>query len=292
MHLREVEVAHRVLESQFSKVTDALSLQQDLMQALLDGERLTSVLRIVAARTEAAVVLFDTDFEVRASYPTNIETDVLVPIVREALRTEAPTGKGSIWTTLDQQSLAIRPVHVDGDVLGWLCMMTGAARAEDGVELSLTQASLACALHHLEEQAAARTRAALRDEVLLNLLGGATEERRAGGPPLLGGAAEQIQQHFVAQRGTGTCRGLLLEVVQRARQAPWASRARCRPRRGRCRVIMQSQPSTSPSTCTGRIARLCWSSIVQIEPLAVGVVVRGSSRDGGAEGVGVEGGVG
>lgn len=179
VHLREVEVAHRVLENQFSKVTHALSLQQDLVQALLDGERLTTVLRIVAARTEAAVALFDTDFEVRAAYPTSLEIDGVVPVLREALRTETPTGKGSIWTTIDQQNLAIRPVHVDGDVLGWLCMLTGTARAEDGVELSLTQASLACALHHLEEQAAARTRAALRDEVLLNLLGGGTEERRA-----------------------------------------------------------------------------------------------------------------
>ncbi|MGQ0464348.1 MAG: helix-turn-helix domain-containing protein [Sporichthyaceae bacterium] len=178
VHLREVEVSHRVLESQFRKVTHALSLQQELVQSLLDGERLSGVLRLVAARTEAAVVLFDTDFEVRAAYPPNIDVDTLVPAVRGALRGETPTGKGTVWTKLDQQSVALRAVHVGGDVLGWLCMVTGACGPEDGVELSLTQASLACALQHLEEQAAARVRAALRDEVLLGLLAGSTEERR------------------------------------------------------------------------------------------------------------------
>ncbi len=179
VHLHEVEVAHRVLESQFRKVTHALSLQQDLVQALLDGERLTGVLRTVATRTEAAVVLFDPDFEIRAAYPTDIDVAALIPTVRASLRTGTPSAKGTVWTSLDRQSVAVRPVHVGGDVLGWLCMMTGATGPDDGVELSLTQASLACALHHLEEQAAARARAAVRDEVLLNLLGGSTEERRA-----------------------------------------------------------------------------------------------------------------
>ncbi|MGQ0845374.1 MAG: helix-turn-helix domain-containing protein [Sporichthyaceae bacterium] len=179
VHLREVEVSHRVLENQFRKVTHALSLQQDLVQALLDGERLSGVLRLVAARTESAVVLYDSDFEVRAAYPTTLDPAALVPVLRSALRTVAPSAKGTVWTTLDRQSVAVRPVHVGGDVLGWLCMVTGSAGAEDGVELSLTQASLACALHHLEEQAAARVRAALRDEVLLSLITGSTEERRA-----------------------------------------------------------------------------------------------------------------
>lgn len=177
--LREVEVAHRVLESQFRKVKDALSLQQELVQALLDGERLSGVLRLVSARTGAGVVLFDTDFDVLAACPTSLDTNILAGEVRAGQRREAPSGSSTWWGAHDHQTLAVRSVHVGGDLLGWLCMLTTAPAGDETVELSLTQASLTCALHHLEEQAAARARAALRDEVLLSLLSGSTDERRA-----------------------------------------------------------------------------------------------------------------
>jgi len=177
--LREVEVAHRVLETQFAKVTHALSLQQELVQSLLDGERLSGVLRLVSARTGSEVVLFDTDFDVLAAYPTSLDTDALAAVVRAGQKRDAPSGSATWWGSYDHQTLAVRSVHVGGDLLGWLCMLTTAPAADETVELSLTQASLTCALHHLEEQAAARARAALRDEVLLSLLSGSTDERRA-----------------------------------------------------------------------------------------------------------------
>jgi sugar diacid utilization regulator/GAF domain-containing protein len=177
--LREVEVAHQVLETQFSKVAHALSLQQELLQALLDGERLSGVLRIVAARTQASVVLFDADLDVLAGSPTTLNTVALGTAMRTTLRTAIPSARGTSWSTFDRQSLAVRPVHVGGDLLGWLCMLNNAAIGDEQTELSLTQAALACALHHLQEQAAARARSALRDEVLLSLLAGPADERRA-----------------------------------------------------------------------------------------------------------------
>jgi sugar diacid utilization regulator/putative methionine-R-sulfoxide reductase with GAF domain len=177
--LREVEVAHRVLENQFSKVTHALSLQQELLQALIDGERLSGVLRIVAARTGASVMLFDTDLDVIAGCPTTLDTAALAERTRTALRTQTPSARGTSWSTFEDQSLAVRPVHVGGDLLGWLSMLNNAPANDEQTELSLTQAALACALHHLEEQAAARARSALRDEVLLSLLTGPADERRA-----------------------------------------------------------------------------------------------------------------
>jgi sugar diacid utilization regulator len=177
--LREVEIAHRALESQFRKVNNALSLQQELLQSLLDGERLSGVLRIVAARTESTVVLFDSDGEVIAGSTTTLDTVALGTAMRTALRTENPSARGTSWSTFESNSLAIRPVHVGGDLLGWLGLLNAAPAGDDGTELALTQASLACALHHLEEQAAARARTALRDEVLLSLLTGSVEERRA-----------------------------------------------------------------------------------------------------------------
>jgi len=179
VNLREVEVAHQLLESQFAKVTHALSLQQELLEALLDGERMSGVLRIVAARTGAAVVLFDAEFDLVAGCPINLDTAALAAGVQALLKTDASSPGGTRWGSFDHQSLAVRPVYVDGDLLGWLCMLAGSAAGDESTELSLTQATLATALHHLEEQAAARARSALRDEVMLSLLSGSVEERRA-----------------------------------------------------------------------------------------------------------------
>jgi sugar diacid utilization regulator/putative methionine-R-sulfoxide reductase with GAF domain len=176
--LREVEVAHRVLEKQYHKVAHALSLQQELVQALLDGERLTGIVRLVAQRTETAVALFDTDFDLVAGYPLSLDDGAIAGAARAALR-RGSSARTTTWAAYDHQTLGVRPVLVGGEQLGWLCLLTAAAPGDDGVELALTQASLACALHHLEEQAAARARAALRDEVLLSLLQGSVDERRA-----------------------------------------------------------------------------------------------------------------
>ena len=176
--LREVEVAHRVLEKQYHKVAHALSLQQELVQALLDGERLTGIVRLVAQRTETSVALFDSDFDLVAGYPLSLDDGALAAAARSALRTGS-SARATTWVAYDHQTLAVRPVFVGGDQLGWLCLLTGAPAGDEAVELALTQASLTCALHHLEEQAAARARAALRDEVLLSLLQGSVDERRA-----------------------------------------------------------------------------------------------------------------
>jgi sugar diacid utilization regulator/putative methionine-R-sulfoxide reductase with GAF domain len=175
--LHEVEIAHRVLETQYRKATDALTMQQELVQALLDGERLSGVLRLVAQRSGAAVALFDTDLDLLAGYPTSIDDTALAAEIRPTIRRDAPSG--TVWARYDLQSLAVRAVHVGGDLLGWLAMVSGAPIGDEAVELALTQASLTCALHHLEEQAAARARTALRDELLLSLLQGSPEERRA-----------------------------------------------------------------------------------------------------------------
>lgn len=190
--LHEVEVAHRMLETQFQRVTGALALQQELVQAVLDGERLGGVLRLVAQRAGASLALFDTDFDMLAEYPTTIDAPRLGAATRAALA-PARSARGVTWATFDQQSLAVRAVHVGGDQLGWLCLLSAAPAGDEAIELTLTQASLSCALHHLEEQAAARARAALRDELLLSLLQGSAEERRA--------AASRAKHLNVALRG-------------------------------------------------------------------------------------------
>jgi sugar diacid utilization regulator/putative methionine-R-sulfoxide reductase with GAF domain len=177
--LREVEVAHRVLEKQYHKVAHALSLQQELVQSLLDGERLTGIVRLVAQRTETSVVLFDTDFDLVAGYPLSLDDAAIAAAARTTLGRTGASARGTTWGAYDHQTLAVRPVFVGGDQLGWLCLLTASPSSDDAIELALTQASLTCALHHLEEQAAARARAALRDEVLLSLLQGSADERRA-----------------------------------------------------------------------------------------------------------------
>ncbi|MCX9193124.1 CdaR family transcriptional regulator [Carbonactinospora thermoautotrophica] len=177
--LREVEVAHHALESQLQKVQHALHLQQELVQALIDGERFAGVVRIVAQQSGADVALLDNDFDVLAVYPRDLDVESLALEARTALRRRRERIGSTAWAPRGDRWLAVREVRAGGDVVGWLCMITNAAPGDESVEVAITQASLTCSLHYLEEQAATRARASLRDELLFSLVQGSTDERRA-----------------------------------------------------------------------------------------------------------------
>ncbi len=63
---RAVVEAHSALRVQFGKVEHALLGQQALIEALIDGEQLAGIARIVAEQTQCEVALLDRDLEVLA----------------------------------------------------------------------------------------------------------------------------------------------------------------------------------------------------------------------------------
>ena len=68
---RAVEVAHRALQAQLGKVEQALAGQQELIEALIDGEQLPGIARIVGERSGCEVALLDSDLEVLAGPVTD-----------------------------------------------------------------------------------------------------------------------------------------------------------------------------------------------------------------------------
>lgn len=172
---RAAEVARRALQAQLGKVEHALVGQQALIAALIAGEQLPGIVRIVSERADCDVVLLDSDLELLAGRPTDADLRRIRECVREL---SGQNHSGTCWTTAAGRSVAIRAVRTAVQEIGWVCLVTDAAAGDEALELAATQASLTFALHHLEQQSAARARAAMREDLLLNLLKGSTDERR------------------------------------------------------------------------------------------------------------------
>lgn len=177
--LNAVAEAHAALESQLGKVEHALGVQQELIEALVDGERLHGVVRIIGERSACEVVLFDVDLAPLASNPPDLDIDAARNAVVSVQKHRDDTLIHTSWEEIGDRAVAVRDVRAGADRIGWVCLITTAPVGEDAVELATTQASLTFALHHLEEQSAAKARTTLREEMLLHLLKGAPDERRA-----------------------------------------------------------------------------------------------------------------
>ena len=213
---RAVEVAHRELQGQLGKVEHALAGQQALIEALIGGEQLQGIVRIVSERSGCDVLLLDSDLELLSAPEPVID----LPAVRAAVRART-SGRdggqlGTTWAELGDRHVAIRAVRTGAEVIGWVCLLDAAPPGDEAIELAATQASLTFALHHLEQQAAAKARASMREELLLNLLKGSTQERRAAIA-----RAKYLQIDLRGALRIGVCTLTGLEAL--AQQAGWSS---------------------------------------------------------------------
>ncbi len=176
--VRQVELAHRQMESQLHRVEHALRTQQELVASILDGGGLAGTLRIAAQRCAGAAIHLDVDLEPVAAYPLDTDIGAVAAAVSTRLGRRS-RASGPVWTTVGDRSAVARAVSAGTEHLGWLVLVCAAAAGDEESELAVTQASLAVSLNNLEEQAAARARASAREELLLGLLEGSAEDRRA-----------------------------------------------------------------------------------------------------------------
>jgi len=175
--MRQVELANDQMQRQLHRVQHALRTQQDLVGSILDGGGLAGTLRIASRQAAAAAVYLDADLEPIAAYPLDTDAAAVAAAIREKVRRTRPPGP--LWTRVGDRSVVVRAVSAGAEHLGWFALVCDAEPGAEDCELAVTQASLACALNNLEEQAAARARASAREELLLALLHGSVEERRA-----------------------------------------------------------------------------------------------------------------
>lgn len=177
---RAVESAHRSVEVQLGRVEHALRVQHELIEALIDGTQLPGLVRIVGERSGCQVTLFGVDGDITASWPPEVEPPALSPDLAQMTRSRATPTDETLWNDdRAERRTAVRGVFAGREQIGWICLAGDHDVNPDEVDLLLRQASLTVALHHLEEQAATKARASLREEMLLHLLRGSSDERRA-----------------------------------------------------------------------------------------------------------------
>jgi sugar diacid utilization regulator/putative methionine-R-sulfoxide reductase with GAF domain len=221
---RAAESAHRAVEVQLGRVEHGLRVQQELIEAQVDGTQMPGILRIVGERSGCQVALFGADLEHVASWPPDSELTALSDRLSQIQRSHSEGKHGTHWTESDGCITAIRAVLAGRESIGWICLYGDSSLDRDEVELATRQAALTAALNFLEEQAATKARASLREEMLLHLLRGSPDERRA--------AIARARYLQVDMRGplrVAVCRLAGLQPVARA--AAWSEAYEDRERR-------------------------------------------------------------
>lgn len=220
---RAVEAAHRAAEAQLGRVEHALGVQQELIEAMVDGTQLPGILRIVGERSGCQVALFEADLEHVASWPPDSDLRALSRAVREVQRCGGDD-RETHWKPCGGRVAAIRSVLAGREQIGWIGLCGEPALDRDEAELAVRQASLTVALNYLEEQAATKARASLREEILLHLLRGSPDERRAAIA-----RARYLQVDLRGPLRVAVCRLAGLQAAARA--AAWSGAHEDRVRR-------------------------------------------------------------
>jgi sugar diacid utilization regulator/putative methionine-R-sulfoxide reductase with GAF domain len=221
---RAVEAAHRSIEAHLGRVEHALRVQQELIEAMVDGTQLPGIVRIVGERSRCQVALFGVDLEHVASWPPDSDLGTLAEAVRQLQRACGEDNQETHWKEHGGRLAAIRAVLAGRERIGWVCLIGHRTLNRDEVELAGRQAALTVALNHLEEQAATKARANQREEILLHLLRGSPDERRA--------AIARARYLQVDMRGplrVAVCR--LAGLQSAARAAAWSEAYEDRVRR-------------------------------------------------------------
>lgn len=172
-----VEEAHRTMEAQLARVERALKLQEDLIEALLDGTTLGGICQMVAERTGMEVTVLGTELDHLASWPADADSTGIRATAGDWTGLGRPVDGAPEWRDLASGPTVLIPIRTAQVQIGWVTV-AGSETADSEAELVARQTAMAVALKHLEEQAALKARASLREEVLVHLLRGSPEERR------------------------------------------------------------------------------------------------------------------
>ena len=170
----QLAAARADLQSQVDRLHRSATLQQDLLSVLVLGEGLPAVARTVHQAVGCGVAILSSHGDLLALEPTSVDGHA----IRDAVGPRAARGPTTFRAVVDGRELWAQQVMAGNDRLGVVCVL-GEEGAEDQMKVVAGQLALACALHHLEQRAAHRARAAARDEVLWDLVRGPRSHRVA-----------------------------------------------------------------------------------------------------------------
>jgi sugar diacid utilization regulator len=255
---RAEETAHRSIEAHLGRVEHALRVQQELIEAMVDGTQLPGIVRIVGERSRCQVALFGVDLEHVASWPPDGDLGTLAETVRQLQRACGEDNQETHWKEHGGRLAAVRAVLAGRERIGWVCLIGHRTLNRDEVELAGRQAALTVALNHLEEQAATKARANQREEILLHLLRGSADERRAA---IARARYLQVDMHGLLR--VAVCR--LAGLQSAARAAAWSEAYEDRVRR---RLL---------AICESGLAQTGWLRLAAINGDDVIALIRSAS---------------
>jgi sugar diacid utilization regulator/putative methionine-R-sulfoxide reductase with GAF domain len=174
--LAQVEDANERLAWQLDRVDRALALQHQLIDDLLNRRRVKELMCTLAAHAGRPVALLDRDHDVIAGSP-GVSGELVAEAASLLARHKGGLDPDQLQSTTT--SAAVHAVRIGDELTGWLAVGASTDVARTDLTLVLTQGALACALAQLQERAASEARAAMREDVLLNLLTGSESDRQA-----------------------------------------------------------------------------------------------------------------
>ena len=221
----ETERARDALQRQVAILDHSSRLQQSLLTTVIDGGGLPALARAVAAELACEVGVYGPDGALVALHSGSRLTSTLPQTAPAPARgARAPDGDAATW---------IRPVHADGDQVGYVVLRPiGGANetANEAMDAVAGQVAMACSLALLRERAASRARLEATEQLLWDLLQGPVEHRL--------GARTRAQQLGVSLAGgLRVIHGKLDNIDQLAHEQGWDTSQTDRVRRQVLRTV-------------------------------------------------------
>lgn len=226
--LEELSRARDTVESQLAVHKRTAHLQRTLLSAVLEGEGLATVARVVAQETACRIAVYYGGGQLAARYPTRLEP-VDLP---SRMRMPARPGRHDITLTDGNRHEAwVHPLVAEGDELGCVALLPGREPPEV-MDVVAGQAAMACSLMLLRQRAAGKARAEALEQVVWDLVEGNAEQ-------LAGAQARAKQLGVPLDRPMRVVAGRLDRVEEVASQQGWSAVKVDRLRRDLLRTLRQ-----------------------------------------------------
>lgn len=177
--LEGLEAANATLSERYDVVSQRALVTDDVVSVVLAGRGLSDLARVVARYVKADVVFLTTDLEPMAGLEKPNWLSGCLPALEAETKTLGAIGPakpksfkiGDCWAIL-------HPILVVRNRIGWVFTL-GQTMPTTANEVGVAQAAVACALHRMEADAAARAHAHTRAAILRDLLGGSSDARQS-----------------------------------------------------------------------------------------------------------------
>ncbi len=226
--LEELSRARDTVESQLAVHKRTAHLQRTLLTAVLEGEGLATVTRVVAEETACRIAVYYGGGQLAARHPTRLDP-VDLP---SRLRMPARPGRHEVSLTDGSRHVAwVHPLVAEGDELGCVALLPGREPPEV-MDVVAGQAAMACSLMLLRQRAAGKARAEALEQVVWDLVHGNAEQ--------LAGARSRAKQLGVPlDRPMRLVNGRLDKVEDVVALQGWTANQADRMRRDVLRALRQ-----------------------------------------------------